>query len=273
MNPELLYKTVYAIFNNLVSKVSTAPLFPEEETASRLEEAFSLDRKGYNANLVNSEYGEYVSGWAEAIGAFFGMPKFDIDRVYFDPLKFAENIALYHKVYALNDVDKTSSFYFHPKRFGLENEADIITKEYIAAGVALSVPLIMSFMHTAPLKGERKFTIPHVDIELDLYRVDEDKDEYNVVLDSTGNAFKVPMKSPCEAVLVMLMDELLLSQVFHGNEAIILCRGLDNCAEFSALIHDNFEAIADDYAKCNKDKVAFEYFLSEIVPMHEAIRF
>lgn len=270
--PKLLYKAVYTIFNNLVSKVSSAPLFPEEETASRLEEAFSLDRNGYNANLVNSEYGEYVSGWAEAIGAFFGMPKFEGDKVYFDPLKFAENIALYNKAYTLDDANRTSSFYFRPKRFGLENETNM-SKEYIAAGVVLSVPLIMSFLHTAPLKGERKFTIPHVDIELDLYRMDKDKEEYNVVLDSEGDAFKVPLKNPREAVLLLLMDELLLKQVFHGNEAIILSRGLDDCVEFGALIHDNFEAIAEDYAKLNKDKVTFEYFLSEVVPMHETIRF
>lgn len=271
LNKELLYKVVYAIFNKLVSKVSDTPLFPEEETASRLKEAFSITSYVYRENLPKANYREFIRDWRSGIDSFFGWREYRDGKVYIDPLVYAENIVTYNKLYSPKK-ESYSPTYFAPKRFGLEGEEGV-DKKYIAAGVALCIPLIMSFMHTAPLKGERKFTIPHVDITLELYRESNEKEKYNIDLDGTGGAFFPAAKSPREAVLMLLMQDLMLAQVSSNDGSIWIGKGLENCAEFSALIYSDLEGIANDYSAINKDKVAFEYFLTEVVPMREVVRF
>lgn len=269
MNTDLLYKATYAIFKSLASKVSEEIPFPEDAIFPvRVEEVFIISKEAYERNILNGFYSDYIKNWKEGVEALFGTPTERNGEFYIDPIKYAKIFFEYNKLTAPEGVrwEETSPYYLHPKRFGLENEPGI-TEAYIAAGMALAVPLIMDFMVSAPTLGEGFYEIPHWEIDLSLYRVEKPYSAYNILLDGDSDAFKYPAGSPREAVLMLIMTDLILALSSPSTDMLDLdlADGLNNCIQLTAGIYRDLEVLAGDYP-CKEKKINLEYFLTNVVP-------
>lgn len=270
MNTDLLYKATYAIFNTLTGKVSDEILFPEDDNFPiRIREVFIISKEAYERNILNGFYSDYIKNWKEGVEALFGTPTELNGEFYIDPIKYAKIFFEYNKLTAPEGArwEETSPYYLHPKRFGLENEPGI-TEAYIAAGMALAVPLIMDFMVTAPAMDEGFYEIPHWEIELDLYRdAEQPCPAYNILLDGLSDAFKYPAGSPREAVLMLIMTDLILALSSPSTDMLDLdlADGLNNCIQLTAGIYRDLEVLAGDYP-CKEKKINLEYFLTNVVP-------
>lgn len=269
MNTDLLYKATYAIFKSLASKVSEEIPFPEDAIFPvRVEEVFIISKEAYERNILNGFYSDYIKNWKEGVEALFGTPTERNGEFYIDPIKYAKIFFEYNKLTAPEGVrwEETSPYYLHPKRFGLENEPGI-TEAYIAAGMALAVPLIMDFMVSAPTLDEGFYEIPHWEIDLSLYRVEKPYSAYNILLDGDSDAFKYPAGSPREAVLMLIMTDLILTLSSPSTDILDLdlADGLNNCIQLTAGIYRDLEVLAGDYP-CKEKKINLEYFLTNVVP-------
>lgn len=269
MNTDLLYKATYAIFNRLTGKVSDEILFPEDDNFPiRIREVFIISKEAYERNILNGFYSDYIKNWKEGVEALFDTPTELNGEFYIDPIKYAKIFFEYNKLTAPEGVrwEETSPYYLHPKRFGLENEPGI-TEAYIAAGMALAVPLIMDFMVSAPTLGEGFYEIPHWEIDLSLYRVEKPYSAYNILLDGDNDAFKYPAGSPHEAVLMLIMTDLILALSSPSIDMLDLdlADGLNNCIQLTAGIYRDLEVLAGDYP-CKEKKINLEYFLTNVVP-------
>lgn len=269
MNTDLLYKATYAIFNTLTGKVSDEILFPEDDNfPTRIREVFVISKEAYERNILNGFYSDYIKNWKDGVEALFGTPTELNGEFYIDPIKYAKIFFEYNKLTAPEGVrwEETSPYYLHPKRFGLENEPGI-TEAYIAAGMALAVPLIMDFMVSAPTLEEGFYEIPHWEIDLSLYRVEKPYSAYNILLDGDSDAFKYPAGSPREAVLMLTMTDLILALSSPSTDMLDLdlADGLNNCIQLTAGIYRNLEVLAGDYP-CKEKKINLEYFLTNVVP-------
>lgn len=269
MNTDLLYKATYAIFNTLTGKVSDEILFPEDDNFPiRIREVFIISKEAYKRNILNGFYSDYIKNWKEGVEALFDTPTELNGEFYIDPIKYAKIFFEYNKLTAPEGVrwEETSPYYLHPKRFGLENEPGI-TEAYIAAGMALAVPLIMDFMVSAPTLGEGFYEIPHWEIDLSLYRVEKPYSAYNILLDGDSDAFKYPAGSPREAVLMLIMTDLILALSSPSTDMLDLdlADGLNNCIQLTAGIYRDLEVLAGDYP-CKEKKINLEYFLTNVVP-------
>lgn len=269
MNTDLLYKAAYAIFNTLTGKVSDEILFPEDDNFPiRIREVFIISKEAYERNILNGFYSDYIKNWKEGVEALFGTPIELNGEFYIDPIKYAKIFFEYNKLTAPEGVrwEETSPYYLHPKRFGLENEPGI-TEAYIAAGMALVVPLIMDFMVSAPTLDEGFYEIPHWEIDLSLYRVEKPYSTYNILLDGDSDAFKYPAGSPREAVLMLIMTDLILALSSPSTDMLDLdlADGLNNCIQLTAGIYRDLEVLAGDYP-CKEKKINLEYFLTNVVP-------
>lgn len=269
MNTDLLYKATYAIFNTLTGKVSDEILFPEDDNfLIRIREVFIISKEAYERNILNGFYSDYIKNWKEGVEALFDTPTELNGEFYIDPIKYAKIFFEYNKLTAPEGVrwEETSPYYLHPKRFGLENEPGI-TEAYIAAGMALAVPLIMDFMVSAPTLGEGFYEIPHWEIDLSLYRVEKPYSAYNILLDGDSDAFKYPAGSPREAVLMLIMTDLILALSSPSTDMLDLdlADGLNNCIQLTAGIYRDLEVLAGDYP-CKEKKINLEYFLTNVVP-------
>lgn len=269
MNTDLLYKATYAIFKSLASKVSEEIPFPEDAIFPvRVEEVFIISKEAYERNILNGFYSDYIKNWKEGVEALFGTPTERNGEFYIDPIKYAKIFFEYNKLTAPEGVrwEETSPYYLHPKRFGLENEPGI-TEAYIAAGMALAVPLIMDFMVSAPTLEEGFYEIPHWEIDLSLYRVEKPYSVYNILLDGDSDAFKYPAGSPREAVLMLIMTDLILALSSPSTDMLDLdlADGLNNCIQLTAGIYRDLEVLAVDYP-CKEKKINLEYFLTNVVP-------
>lgn len=269
MNTDLLHKATYAIFNTLTGKVSEEILFPEDDNFPiRIREVFIISKEAYERNILNGFYSDYIKNWKEGVEALFGTPTELNGEFYIDPIKYAKIFFEYNKLTAPEGVrwEETSPYYLHPKRFGLENEPGI-TEAYIAAGMALAVPLIMDFMVSAPTLGEGFYEIPHWEIDLSLYRVEKLYSAYNILLDGDSDVFKYPAGSPREAVLMLIMTDLILALSSPSTDMLDLdlADGLNNCIQLTAGIYRDLEVLAGDYP-CKEKKINLEYFLTNVVP-------
>lgn len=269
MNTDLLYKATYAIFKSLASKVSEEIPFPEDAIFPvRVEEVFIISKEAYERNILNGFYSDYIKNWKEGVEALFGTPTERNGEFYIDPIKYAKIFFEYNKLTAPEGVrwEETSPYYLHPKRFGLENEPGI-TEAYIAAGMALAVPLIMDFMVSAPTLDEGFYEIPHWEIDLSLYRVEKPYSAYNILLDGDSDAFKYPAGSPREAVLMLIMTDLILTLSSPSTDILDLdlADGLNNCIQLTAGIYRDLEVLAGDYP-CKEKRINLEYFLTNVVP-------
>lgn len=269
MNTDLLYKATYAIFKSLASKVSEEIPFPEDAIFPvRVEEVFIISKEAYERNILNGFYSDYIKNWKEGVEALFGTPTERNGEFYINPIKYAKIFFEYNKLTAPEGVrwEETSPYYLHPKRFGLENEPGI-TAAYIAAGMALAVPLIMDFMVSAPTLDEGFYEIPHWEIDLSLYRVEKLYSAYNILLDGDSDAFKYPAGSPREAVLMLIMTDLILALSSPSTDMLDLdlADGLNNCIQLTAGIYRDLEVLAGDYP-CKEKKINLEYFLTNVVP-------
>lgn len=269
MNTDLLYRATYAIFNTLTGKVSDEILFPEDDNFPiRIREVFIISKEAYERNILNGFYSDYIKNWKEGVEALFGSPAECNGEFYIDPIKYAKIFFEYNKLTAPEGVrwEETSPYYLHPKRFGLENEPGI-TEAYIAAGMALAVPLIMDFMVSAPTLDEGFYEIPHWEIDLSLYRVEKPYSAYNILLDGDSDAFKYPAGSPREAVLMLIMTDLILALSSPSTDTLDLdlADGLNNCIQLTAGIYRDLEVLAGDYP-CKEKKINLEYFLTNVVP-------
>lgn len=269
MNTDLLYKATYAIFKSLASKVSEEIPFPEDAIFPvRVEEVFIISKEAYERNILNGFYSDYIKNWKEGVEALFGTPTERNGKFYINPIKYAKIFFEYNKLTAPEGVrwEETSPYYLHPKRFGLENEPGI-TAAYIAAGMALAVPLIMDFMVPAPTLDEGFYEIPHWEIDLSLYRVEKLYSAYNILLDGDSDAFKYPAGSPREAVLMLIMTDLILALSSPSTDMLDLdlADGLNNCIQLTAGIYRDLEVLAGDYP-CKEKKINLEYFLTNVVP-------
>lgn len=269
MNTDLLYKATYAIFKSLASKVSEEIPFPEDAIFPvRVEEVFIISIEAYERNILNGFYSDYIKNWKEGVEALFDTPTERNGEFYIDPIKYAKIFFEYNKLTAPEGVrwEETSPYYLHPKRFGLENEPGI-TEAYIAAGMALAVPLIMDFMVSAPTLDEGFYEIPHWEIDLSLYRVEKLYSAYNILLDGDSDAFKYPAGSPREAVLMLIMTDLILALSSPSTDMLDLdlADGLNNCIQLTAGIYRDLEVLAGDYP-CKEKKINLEYFLTNVVP-------
>lgn len=269
MNTDLLYKATYAIFNTLTGKVSDEILFPEDDNFPiRIREVFIISKEAYERNILNGFYSDYIKNWKEGVEALFDTPTELNGEFYIDPIKYAKIFFEYNKLTAPEGVrwEETSPYYLHPKRFGLENEPGI-TEAYIAAGMALAVPLIMDFMVSAPTLGEGFYEIPHWEIDLSLYRVEKPYSAYNILLDGDSDAFKYPAGSPREAVLMLIMTDLILALSSPSTDMLDLdlADGLNNCIQLTAGIYRDLEVLAGGYP-CKEKKINLEYFLTNVVP-------
>lgn len=269
MNTDLLYKATYAIFNTLTGKVSDEILFPEDDNFPiRIREVFIISKEAYERNILNGFYSDYIKNWKEGVEALFDTPTELNGEFYIDPIKYAKIFFEYNKLTAPEGVrwEETSPYYLHPKRFGLENEPGI-TEAYIAAGMALAVPLIMDFMVSAPTLGEGFYEIPHWEIDLSLYRVEKPYSAYNILLDGDSDVFKYPAGSPREAVLMLIMTDLILALSSPSTDMLDLdlADGLNNCIQLTAGIYRDLEVLAGDYP-CKEKKINLEYFLTNVVP-------
>lgn len=269
MNTDLLYKATYAIFKSLASKVSEEIPFPEDAIFPvRVEEVFIISKEAYERNILNGFYSDYIKNWKEGVEALFGTPTERNGKFYINPIKYAKIFFEYNKLTAPEGVrwEETSPYYLHPKRFGLENEPGI-TAAYIAAGMALAVPLIMDFMVSAPTLDEGFYEIPHWEIDLSLYRVEKLYSAYNILLDGDSDAFKYPAGSPREAVLMLIMTDLILALSSPSTDMLDLdlADGLNNCIQLTAGIYRDLEVLAGDYP-CKEKKINLEYFLTNVVP-------
>lgn len=269
MNTDLLHKATYAIFNTLTGKVSDEILFPEDDNFPiRIREVFIISKEAYERNILNGFYSDYIKNWKDGVEALFGTPTELNGEFYIDPIKYAKIFFEYNKLTAPEGVrwEETSPYYLHPKRFGLENEPGI-TEAYITAGMALAVPLIMDFMVSAPTLGEGFYEIPHWEIDLSLYRVEKPYSAYNILLDGDSDVFKYPAGSPREAVLMLIMTDLILALSSPSTDMLDLdlADGLNNCIQLTAGIYRDLEVLAGDYP-CKEKKINLEYFLTNVVP-------